>query len=241
MEVEVGFSGGVGALTLNRPLRRNAMTTRSMAEFAEGYASLAARADCRVILLRGAGGHFCSGWDTSEFAGLVAQDDASLADAFRANLALLDAIADSPKLTIAAVEGACMGFGLSLAARVDIAVASETARFALPELLHGVAPGMTLGDAVRALGRRNAMDWALSCETKTARDALAAGLVSRVAADDAFEGAISALTARLAALDPDAARATKKLARDMEAGRATDADAIAISIASLRAAARRPR
>lgn len=181
--------------------------------FGEAFDSLNTNPDCRVIVIRGDGRSFCAGWDTKEFSTLAALGHDGLTVAFGRNAEVLDRISASNRIIVTAVSGACMGFGISLAARSDLCVASNTAAFALPELEHGIVPGMVLGDAIRVLGQRKAMDWVLTRERQNAHSALSAGLVDRVFEAESFEASLGALLESLSKPAAASIAATKTLAR----------------------------
>jgi enoyl-CoA hydratase/carnithine racemase len=128
--LELTREGPIATLTLNRPERRNAFTRdMRMAMIAE-IEALNLDDDCRAVVLTGAGGHFSAGADISN----VGKDEApwSLIKT-RENMAevhrLVRAIATSPKVFVAAVEGLAFGGGFALAAACDQLVAAKTARF----------------------------------------------------------------------------------------------------------------
>lgn len=181
--------------------------------FGAAFAHLDTHPDCRVILIRGEGRSFCAGWDTNEFAQLAALGSDGLNAAFAANADVLAMIGASNRVVVTAITGACMGFGISLAARSDLCLAADNARFALPELDHGIVPGMVLGDAINALGARRAMDWVLTRQKQSAEQALAAGLVDRVFEAAAFDAQVEAMLTTLAQPSLAAIAATKALAR----------------------------
>lgn len=227
------LDGGVGRIEIARPERRNAFDGPTLEAFGAAFSTLSADPDCRVIVLSGQGPVFCAGWDTAEFAALAALGESGLKAAFARNARVLEQVSATDRIVVSVVRGACMGFGLSLAARSDLCLAGEGARFALPELSHGIAPGMVMEDAVRTLGLRRTLDWVLTREVRSAAQAQADGLVSRVIADAALEAVSEPLIVGLAALDPAVAGPVKRLARGFAAGEATLDDAIAVSTASV--------
>ena len=122
MSVHRTDSGRVAVLTLDRPQRRNALDLDALDEL---HAAVVAAVDsgARALVVTGAGGHFCAGADLTEL------EDVS----FTQRLAeVLRHLAGLPVLTVAAVEGACMGLGMQLALACDVRVVADTARFAVP-------------------------------------------------------------------------------------------------------------
>src|SRR5437016_3206819 len=112
--------GPVALLTIDRPARRNAVDRATLAQL---LAAIADVADARVLVITGAGGHFCAGAD------LTGLEDSSFADALRR---VLDALASSPRPVIAAVSGAALGAGAQLAVASDLRVAEPDATFGIP-------------------------------------------------------------------------------------------------------------
>lgn len=231
--VNVVLDGPVGRLQINRPDRRNALDSSAFDALSAGFRLLHASADCRVIVISGVGDAFCSGWDVAEFPEMARLDSTALVMRFERNARLMQAIAECDKPTLAAIRGPCLGLGVGLAASADIAIASRTARFGLPELNHGVVPGMVMDVTMHAIGARRTMDWILSCRSYGASEALQAGLVGEVCDDDQFNGTVDRAALRLAALSPQAVTAAKSLGRRVAAGDATLNDVIAVSLESL--------
>lgn len=122
MTIHVGHNAGVALLTLDRPERRNALDHAHCEELARLVQEVTA-GGARVIVLAGAGPHFCAGAD------LTGVEDASFAFVLAA---ALDALATTPVPTIAAVQGAALGAGTQLAIACDLRVAEATARFGIP-------------------------------------------------------------------------------------------------------------
>ncbi len=122
MPVHASLAEQVAVLTLDRPERRNALTLEALEEL---HAAVVEALDsgARAVVLTGAGGHFCAGADLTEL------EDVS----FTQRLAeVLEHLAAVPVLTVAAVEGSCMGLGMQLALACDVRVVADSARFAVP-------------------------------------------------------------------------------------------------------------
>ncbi|MBM6404988.1 enoyl-CoA hydratase/isomerase family protein [Phycicoccus sp. CSK15P-2] len=122
MPVTCSLEDRVALVTIDRPERRNALDLDALEEL---HAAVAEAADsgARSIVLTGAGGHFCAGADLTEL------EDVS----FTQRLAdVLHHLADVPVVTVAAIDGACMGLGMQLALACDLRVVDDGARFAVP-------------------------------------------------------------------------------------------------------------
>jgi 2-(1,2-epoxy-1,2-dihydrophenyl)acetyl-CoA isomerase len=193
----------VAVITLNRPERRNALhhemfepITRALAEFAE-------RDDVGCIVLTGAGSGFCAGGDVTG-EGARPGIDRNDRDAHAANL-LADAhltrqLHEHPKLTIAAVNGAAVGAGMSLALACDLRIATASARF-----VTGWARLAFSGDfggawfLTHLVGPSRALELLITNELVGAEQAVALGLVNRVVPDAEFADAWMAWAQEFAA------------------------------------------
>jgi 2-(1,2-epoxy-1,2-dihydrophenyl)acetyl-CoA isomerase len=176
----------VATVTLNRPERRNSFVP----ELGEAMTSVltALRADpaVRVVVLTGAGGSFSVGGDLAAGLGPMLgppplQDQYSR---LRGHTAVSELLRDLPQVTIAAVNGACAGAGLSFALCCDLRVAASSAKFATAFLGAGVSGdfgGIWL--ATRLLGAARANELFLLGERIDAAEALRLGLVTRVLPD----------------------------------------------------------
>src|SRR5579859_1210592 len=115
---------GVAAVTINRPARRNALDRAAWRGLASAFRGLAAEREVRLVVLTGAGGHFCAGADISEFPRLRA-DSASGALYEREVAAAYEAIRALPQPSVAAIAGYCAGGGCAIALCCDFRVMHE--------------------------------------------------------------------------------------------------------------------
>ena len=153
--VTVRRAGAVLYLTLNRPQARNAMSMAMVLALREALAAAEADGTLRVVVLRGAGGHFSAGADISEMATarmrLAADPNAIVA----VNASFGELCADYARTGLAVVvvvEGTAMGGGFGLACVGDVTLASESAVFRLPEASLGVVPAQIAPYLVERLG-----------------------------------------------------------------------------------------
>jgi enoyl-CoA hydratase/carnithine racemase len=125
------FAEGVGTITLNRPERKNPLTFESYAEMRDLFRALVDAEGVKVIVLRGAGGNFCSGGDVHEIIGpLVRMEMPGLMAFTRMTGDLVKAMRHAPQPIIAAVNGVCAGAGAIMAMASDIRLASPEAKTA---------------------------------------------------------------------------------------------------------------
>jgi isohexenylglutaconyl-CoA hydratase len=212
----VASQGGVLHVTLNRPAARNAMSLRMVDELSAVLARAEAAGDVRAIVLRGAGGHFCSGADLQDMALARQQDlagDTGAIAAVNARFGLLcDDFSHTGIATIAVLEGSVMGGGLGLACVVDVALAGQGAQFRLPETSLGVVPAQIAAFLVERIGPSQARRLAVTGGKLAASQALAIGLVHEVHADGgALDAALSATLSQILRCAPGAIAATKSL------------------------------
>ena len=213
-------SGPVLHITLNRPEVRNAMSLRMVAELrlalAEAEASAGSEHAVRVLVLRGAGGHFCAGADLKDMAAArmrAMQNDGSdaMAEASAQFGELCAAFARTPLALVAVLEGTVMGGGVGLACVADVAIASDTALFRLPETSMGVVPAQIAPFLVERLGYSQAKRLAVTGGRLDAAAALHCGLVHQVSGTHALDRALDAVLHDILACAPQALAATKSL------------------------------
>jgi enoyl-CoA hydratase/carnithine racemase len=181
--------GGVATITLNRPGKRNAVSLRMWRRLAELVPALARQDGVRVLILTGAGGHFCAGADISEFA--TARADATSGRIYEAaNEAATAALRDCRKPTIAAVSGYGMGGGCALALACDLRVGDATTRMGVPAARLGVVYGkLDCALLLRQLGLANAKRVLFTGRAFGAGDCTAMGLLDIVADGQALAAA----------------------------------------------------
>jgi enoyl-CoA hydratase len=179
----------VGLITLNRPQALNALNEALIAELnvALGLFETDRAVGCTVIT--GSDKAFAAGADVKEMA------EKTYVEAYLANfLEGWTKLSETRKPVIAAVSGFCLGGGLELAMMCDFIIASETARFALPEITLGIMPGAGGTQRLpRFIGKAKAMDLILTGRMMDAAEAERSGLVARVVpAERLLEEALTA-------------------------------------------------
>lgn len=167
-----------------------------------------------VAVLVGAGDEiFCTG--------LAIDDEGPIQTApFCEILTLLN---DAPKPTLACVDGKAIGGGFGIACACDWLLATEHATFGLPELLWGLIPAMIWPAIVGRLGANVARRWALTAHTRSAREALDAGVVDELVAADRAADRVQRAARMLARLEPRATQQLRRWHRDAQAASLTDA------------------
>jgi enoyl-CoA hydratase/carnithine racemase len=224
-QLAVEICGAVGGLIFSNPARRNAVTVGMWEAIPAALDRLAADESVRVVVVRGAGATFIAGADISEFERKRATADAT-AHYDRIARTAQERLSSFSKPTVAVVQGACYGAGVSLAVCCDIRIASENARFAIPAGKLGLgyrASGIkALMDLV---GPARTLDLFYSADAIDAARAFAIGLVEHVVPDGDFAAFAQGYCERTAALAPLTLAAAKTAARAIgQAGDAYDRD-----------------
>ena len=166
-------------ITVQRPEKLNALNNEVLKELEQTFAALEFDDQVGAVVVTGSGEKaFVAGADIAE---LVSLDTASARRQALAGQAVFDRIEGFPKPVIAAVNGFALGGGCELALACHIRIASENAKFGLPEVSLGIIPGYGGTQRLpRLVGKGVALDMILSGEMVPAADALRMGLVSRV-------------------------------------------------------------
>jgi isohexenylglutaconyl-CoA hydratase len=213
--VAARVDGAVLHLTLNRPDARNAMSLRMVGELRLALAAAEHSGTIRVVVLRGAGGHFCAGGDIKDMAAARMKPAVEGEDAFaqvNAQFGTLCAAFARTRLALVAVlEGTVMGGGFGLACVADVAIADPSVAFRLPETSLGVVPAQIAPYLVERLGYSQAKRLAVTAAKIGAEAALAIGLVHEVHAADALDAALARVIADILQCAPDAVAQTKRL------------------------------
>jgi enoyl-CoA hydratase len=176
---------GVAVVTLNRPDKRNALSAELKRVLTQAARTLAERTDIGAVVLTGAGGVFTAGNDISE--GNSFAQELPLAEArrhIRLGLEMCKAWEAMPQLSIAAIEGFCVGGGISLAVACDFRILQRDAWMRAPEVELGITYSWgTLPRLVRLVGPQRAKLIAALARKVDAETALSWGLCEAVADD----------------------------------------------------------
>lgn len=210
--IDVHLEDGIGHLTLNRPARRNAVTAADLDALSTSIYDCV-ETGAQVIILTGAGGHFCAGADLRE----INEGDGYELEAGLADTAL--AIRNCPIPVIAAIEGACMGAGFELAVSADVRIAGTSAMFEIPAGRLGILYRPSgLAFLLSELGHQTVARLFLFNERIVGEAARDAGIVATVVADGSAADAATDLATRGTHLVTEAVVATKKVLRDLADG-----------------------
>lgn len=172
---------GVAVVTIDRPRRRNACDFAAWTDLRQAFLDLAADRSIRLAVLTGAGGHFCAGDDIVAFAAIRA--DAARAEQWRARIQeCYAAVQEAPFPVLAAISGACVGGGCSLAMVCDFRIADASARIGVPVAKLGlVYPTIQLQRLAWLIGASNARRWIYEAGIYGIDETRRVGFVDRVA------------------------------------------------------------
>lgn len=176
--ITVETNGSVAVIGLNRPSSMNAVCAAMLYDLAEAFEQLDKDDSVRAIVLKGGASFFAAGTDMSEFS--KKESSELVKEGLYGQSA--ERISACRKPVIAAVCGYAFGGGLELVLMSDIVIAADNARFGFPEMTLGVLPQMGgVSMLSRRVGRARAADMILTGRHISADEALACGLISRIA------------------------------------------------------------
>lgn len=235
--IDVAVRNAVAVVMLNRPDVHNAFDETLIAELTQALRALGADDAVRAVVLTAAGASFCAGADLNWMNRMARYTHAqNLADA-TALAAMLSALNELPKPTIARVHGAALGGGVGLVACCDIAIGAQDATFALSEAKLGLIPATISPYVVEAIGARASRRYFLTAERFPAAEAFRLGLLHDLALASELDARVNELLGFLVTAGPRAQAECKALIRAV-AHRPIDAGVIADTakrIASVRA------
>jgi enoyl-CoA hydratase/carnithine racemase len=232
-------SDGIATMTLNRPDKLNALNYAIVDRLSALLDEIEQDDSIRVVILTGAGRAFSAGADIAEFSGSVRRGvETALREFVHRGQALTARIEAFPKPIIAAVNGLAFGGGCEIMEATALAIASERATFAKPEIRLGMPP--TFGGTQRLprlVGRKRALKMLLDAESIAAEEAQAFGLINDVVPHDQLLPAAKKLAARIMQWSPVAVTAclraaTRGLNVSIQEGLAIEASQFAVVAAT---------
>jgi methylglutaconyl-CoA hydratase len=207
---------GILRLTLNRPDKRNALDSGTIADLVRALQQAELDASVRVVAINGAGKDFCAGADLDE---LLASADRSPEENEKAAArlgAVFTAIRRSPRPVVAVVHGRALAGGAGLATACDLVLAAESSQFGYPEVQRGFVPAMVMTMLRRVTGEKRAFDLVATGRLVKAGEAQQLGLVSQVVADADLESTAAALLTQLAGNSASALALIKRLFYELD-------------------------
>ncbi|MFK7736538.1 MAG: enoyl-CoA hydratase/isomerase family protein [Pirellulaceae bacterium] len=206
-----------GTIMLDRPQRCNALSRNLVAEISQAIDDLRQEKRVRGIILTGSGAHFCAGLDIQELRETAKQDNSTeiwFEDA-RAAQQLVEQMLQCPKPIIAAIDGAAVGMGLTLALASDLIVASHRATFSVPAARLGIVAGLAIPLLNFRLGASTASRVLLGGAELDSKDAKQLGLAHHVVDSEQVWVRSSTWVSQLAENAPEAMQLTKRVLNEM--------------------------
>ena len=203
----------VATITLNRPAKRNALSRALLGELHQAFCDLHMQKSVRAVVLCGAGPAFCAGMDLNEMsqtANMPSARELWEQDA-RVYLELVETMLRFPKPIIAAVAGAALAGGAGLVLASDIVVASNDARFGLPEPKRGIVAGMVAALLYFRVGGSRAAYLLLTASHVDAKQACDMGLFHELVDSDQLSIRANELAETCARCAPEALALTKRM------------------------------
>ncbi|MEO0435450.1 MAG: enoyl-CoA hydratase/isomerase family protein [Pseudomonadota bacterium] len=195
--IEVETKGRIGRIWLNRPDRLNALSVALLQELTQAAAWFDSQDTVRVVVVAGRGRAFSAGADLEGFPTL---DDADLRSAADAGRQMADALEGMRAFLLAQIHGWCVGGGLVLAAACDLRIATDSARFSIPEVDLGIPLAWGgIPRLVREIGPARTKELVATCRPFDAAEALEAGFLNRVVPEQELENTVNQLAINIAA------------------------------------------
>ena len=205
----VEVSGPVGRLTLTRGAKRNPLSTAAMEEIIAAARWFDTFASLKVVLVQSEGPAFSAGADVSTFGARL--NDVSPRAAADTGRRMADAVEAMNAVTVARIQGWCVGGGLVLAAACDLRVASSAAMFSIPEVDLGIPLAWGgIPRLVREIGPALTKELVMTCRPFGADEAQRCGFLNRVVAPKELDTEVAALVTTLADKASYALLATKR-------------------------------
>lgn len=184
--------GDLARVTLNRPRVRNALSMKLSDELVSAIERVRKSRAIKILVIRGAGDHFCAGDDISEMPKWGNANDVMRRVRYYQNMA--NELEELDKITIAAVDGFAVGGGLEITMACDFVIATERARWGMPEVDVGITPGWGgTTRLARLIGRRLTKEINFIGALHPARRAVALTLWNRVVPNDSLEAEVERL------------------------------------------------
>ena len=207
--LDVSVSGEIGALELNRPAQLNALSRQTLQDLAAAARWFDSQQQVKVVVVSGQGRSFCAGFDLNTFS--TPDPNYSTRDIADIGRLMAEAIFGMDAMTIAAIQGNCIGGGLVLANSCDLRLAEEDARFVIPEVDLGIPLTWSgIPRLVREIGPAATKELVLTCRPFGADEAKSLGFINTVVPKGTVMTAAQELAEQLASKPAYALRTTKQ-------------------------------
>ncbi len=213
--IRIEHTGTVSTLVLDRPERRNALSSAMIGQLKEAIEAAGADPNCHCLVIKGAGAHFCAGRELTPGLARSLEPVLEYDDAYGA---VFQALVGLQQPSVAVVTGYAVAGGFTLAMGCDFVLADETARFGAMEMKNGFPAAINTALLSHLGAPRSALELLLLGDPVPARTLFERGLINRLAPDAAALATLErTFTAALAALDPTAVRLARETFQTMRA------------------------
>ncbi|AZS14168.1 enoyl-CoA hydratase-related protein [Paenibacillus lutimineralis] len=204
---------GIYSIRLSRPEDKNSLTARLVSELLHALDALERLEDCKMVVLEGAGGYFCTGMNLQAFEDRSADGKDYSTPESPQFMFVMKTIAGMSKFVIGKVDGQALAGGVGLAAACDYVIATPRSTFALPEAIWGLVPALISPYLIRRIGYWQAYQMTLTTLPLDAEEALKCRLADEVTADP--DAAIMKLYRRVSRVSSRTMREIKQYFKQM--------------------------
>jgi methylglutaconyl-CoA hydratase len=212
----LAMEAGLATITLNRPEKRNAISTQMIEELLAALDEIE-RGAVRVAIITGAGAAFSSGMDLDSLKAMAGQSHEQNLEDSRRMAKMFRRLWSFPKPLIAAVNGPAIAGGCGIATLCDFTIAAHEAKFGYTEVRIGFIPALVSVFLVRQIGEKSTRDLLLTGRILDAEEARRFGLVNQIVAPEKLMDVARVLAAGLVEWSPTSIVRTKKLISDSAA------------------------
>jgi enoyl-CoA hydratase/carnithine racemase len=223
--IKTSIKNRVATITLNQPDKRNPLGFKPSQEIIEAIDDFEENDDVGCVVITGAGSSFSAGGNIEEFSEAMEKPSFDHLEEGDISIELYKKASEMRKPLIASVNGHALGGGFGMVAATDVAIASEEAKFGMPEITLGLFPLVIMPLVQRAIGYKNTMDLALTGRIVEADVVKDMGLVSRVVPDEELEDETREMAENIASKSPVALNIGKRAfygTMDMELDKALE-------------------
>ena len=232
--LEVSVQGAIGHMALARPKRLNALSRQTLQDLAQASRWFDEQRDVKVVVVSGQGSSFCAGFDLNDF--MNPDPEWGVRESADLGRLMAEAVTNMNALTIAAIQGNCIGGGVGLAASCDLRIATDAANFVIPEVDLGIPLAWGgIPRLVREIGPAATKELVLTCRPFGSVEAKSLRFLNTIVSDAELNDYVQALAESLAAKPGYSLRTTKQQVNAVTeemigtARNANDADSLVIA------------
>jgi len=227
---------GIFTFRINNIAHKNALNEEMIVALTAAFRAAAENRDCRIVVLRGAGGIFCAGREINDIQTLQGAGMDVLNGAYSRLLELNLAAYYCPKPVVSVLERYALGAGIMIAGWTDIALAEEECLIGYPEVKIGLPPTQTTIQLIRGVHRKAAVELLLTARNIRASEAARLGLITRAVPAVDLESEVNAVLEALLLASPEALTRTKQMIWKTEDADYRSAVTIGVDVISVAAA-----